>query len=69
MSSARDNFPYTRFLMIGAFVQLIMGGILYFLFAVAKPVLIVLALVTALCLYLGSKVERKAARVTVRVLF
>ena len=69
MSTARDNFPYTRFLMIGAFAQLAMGGVLYFLFAVAKPVLIGLALIAALCLYLGGKVEHKAARVTVRVLF
>ncbi|MBQ8751950.1 MAG: hypothetical protein IJZ13_02475 [Clostridia bacterium] len=69
MSTARDNFPYTRFLMIGAFAQLAMAGILYFLFAVNKPVLIVLALIAALCLYLGGKVEHKAARVTVRTLF
>ena len=66
MSTVRDNFPYTRFLMIGAFAQLAMAALLYIAFALNAATLAILGGLSLLCLILGGKVENRFSRVVVR---
>lgn len=64
-----DTFPYAKCMLAGAFAQLILAALLYVLFAISPTVLVVLGALTVLGLILGAKVEHRATRVGVRIVF
>ena len=64
-----DTFPYAKCMLVGAFAQLVLAAILYIVFAISPTVLAILGILTVAGLILAAKVEHKAARVSVRIVF
>ena len=64
-----DTFPYAKCMLVGAFAQLVLAAILYIVFAISPTFLAILGILTVAGLILAAKVEHKAARVGVRIVF
>jgi len=66
MAVKSDQFPYKKLLFIGAFLQLILGVVLYMTQTVAPTLLYAFGAVSLICLILGAKWHSKFSRVLVR---